>query len=81
MKLEKAVFKIYQDSQKNTSARASFLMKLQVEGLQLYLKRLQPNPFPMNIAQFLRKPISCSSCKWFYPQPGARYHKNYEWFA
>ena len=51
---EKKFLAISQNSQENTSARASFLIKLQASGLQLYLKkRLWRRCFPVNFAKFL----------------------------
>ena len=37
--VKKVLLKISQNSQENTCARASFLIKLQASGLQIYLKR------------------------------------------
>ena len=48
---------ILQISQKNTFARASFLIKLQVWGLQLYKKRDWHRCFPVNFVKFLRTPF------------------------
>ena len=36
---KKVLLEISQNSQKNTCARGSFLIKLQASGLQIYLKR------------------------------------------
>ena len=56
--LSKKVFlKISQNSQENTCARLSFLIKLQVLGLRpaaLLKKKLWYRRFPVNLAKFLR---------------------------
>ena len=56
--LSKKVFlKISQNSQENTCARLSFLIKLQVLGLRpaaLFKKKLWYRRFPVNLAKFLR---------------------------
>ena len=46
--------KISQNSQENTCARASFLIKLQASGLK---KRLWHRCFPVNFVKFLRAPF------------------------
>ena len=56
--LSKNVFlEISQNLQGNTYARASFLIKFQVLGLQLYQKRLWHRCFPVNFVKFLRIPF------------------------
>ena len=49
---KKMFLKIAQNSQEKTCARVYFLIKLQVSGLQLYLKRLLHKCFPVNFADF-----------------------------
>ena len=49
--LKKVFLKISQNSQEDTCARVSFLIKLQVKGLW-------HRYFPMNFAKFLRTPFS-----------------------
>ena len=67
--VKKMFFKISQNSQENTRTRVSFLIRLQVLGLRLYLKRdygglklylkkrLWHRYFPVNVAKFLRTPF------------------------
>ena len=67
--IKKVFLEILQDSQENTCARFSFLIKLQVSGLQLYQKR----------DNFIKKEIlaqvfSCEFCEiskniFFYRTP------------
>ena len=53
--VKKVFWKIWQNSQENTCARASCLIKLQVYGLQLCLKkRLWQRYFPVNFTKFFR---------------------------
>ena len=50
--------KISQNSQENTCAGVSFLIKLQASCLQRYLKRDSSHScFPVNFVKFLRKPF------------------------
>ena len=49
--MKKVFLKILQNSQENTCARVSFLIKLQLK------KRLWRRCFPVNIAKFLRTPL------------------------
>ena len=53
--LKKVFLKISQNSQENTCARISFLIKLQASTL--LKKRLWHSCFPVNIAKFLRPPF------------------------
>ena len=55
--VEKAFIDILQNSQENTCARVSFIIKLQALGLRpetLLKKRLWHGCFPVNFAKFLR---------------------------
>ena len=53
--VKKMFLKISQNSQENTCARVSFLIKIQALGLQLYQKeRLRRKCFPANFAKFSR---------------------------
>ena len=52
--LKRVFVEIWQNSQENTCARASFLIKLQA----LLKKRLRRTCFPVNFAKFLRTPLS-----------------------
>ena len=65
----KMVFlEISQNSQENTCARVSFLIKLQaVPGLRpatLLKKRLRHRCFPVNFAKFLRTPFLTEHLRW-----------------
>ena len=53
---EKVFLEISQDSQENTYARVSFLIKLQTTPATLLKKRLWHRCFPVNFAKFLRTP-------------------------
>ena len=56
---------ISQNPQKNTCARVSFLIKLQVWSLQLCLKkRLWHMCFPVNFAKFLTTPFLTEHFRW-----------------
>ena len=48
---------ILQNSQENTCARVSFLIKLQAQPATLLKKRLWRKCFPLNFAKFLRTPF------------------------
>ena len=48
------ILEISQDSQENTCARVSFLIKLQARPATLLKKRLWRRCFPVNFAKFLR---------------------------
>ena len=56
---KKLFLKILQNSQENTCARVSFLIKLPASGLQLYSKSDFGTGIclPVNFAKFLRKPF------------------------
>ena len=63
--IKKVFLEILQDSQENTCARFSFLLKLKASGLQLYQKRdnfikkeTLAQVFSLNFAKFLRTPFS-----------------------
>ena len=50
--------KILQNSQENTCAKVSFLIKLKVPNLQFYLKKTPAQVFfPVNFTRFLQVPI------------------------
>ena len=53
--VKKVFLKISDNSQENTRARVSFLIKLQASGL--LKKRLWHRCFPVNFAKFLRTPF------------------------
>ena len=58
--VKKMFLEISQNSQENTSAKVSFLTKLQALGLRratLLKKRLWHRCFPVNFAKFLRTPF------------------------
>ena len=56
--MKKVFLKISKNSQENTCAWASFLIKLHASALQFYLKkRLWHRCFPVNIGKFLRTPF------------------------
>ena len=55
---------ISQNSQENTCARFSFLIKLQVLPATSLKKRLWHRCFPVNFAKFLRKPILSEHFRW-----------------
>ena len=61
------VLVIWQNSQENTCARVSFLIKLQEPLATLLKKRLWHRCFPVNFAKFLRKPFSQSTSGWLFP--------------
>ena len=56
--VKKGVLSNSQNSQENTSARASLLIKLQAPPATLLKKRLWHRCFPVNVAKFLRTPFS-----------------------
>ena len=51
------LLEILENSQKNTCARVSFLIKLQAEPATLLKKRLWNRCFPVNFVKFLRTPF------------------------
>ena len=53
----KVFLKILQNSQENTCARVSFLIKLQAKACNLIKKRLQQRSFLVNFKKFLRTPF------------------------
>ena len=56
--IKNLLLKVSQNSQENTCIPASFLIKLQTWGLQLYQKnRLWHGCFPVNFVKFLRTTI------------------------
>ena len=60
--LEKMFLKISQNLQENTSARISFLIKVQVATLSK--KRLWQRFYPVNFVEFLRMPFFIVACSW-----------------
>ena len=63
--VKKVFLEISQNSQENTCARASFLIKLQAWDLQLYLKKkLWHRCFPVNFVKFLRTPWLKEHLRW-----------------
>ena len=61
---KKVVFRISQNSQENTHARDSFLIKLLVLSLQLYKKSLWHRSFRVILAKFLRTPFFTEHLRW-----------------
>ena len=57
MSCKKDILKNFVNSQENTRARVSFLIKLQLRPATLLKKRLWYTCFPMNFAKFLRTPF------------------------
>ena len=55
--VKKVFFEISQNSQENTCARVSFLIKLQAPPATLLKKRLWHSCFPVSFAKFLRTPF------------------------
>ena len=55
--VKKVLSKISQNSQENTCARVSFLIKLQPMPTTLLKKRLLYKCFPANFVKFLRRPF------------------------
>ena len=63
--VKKVFLLISQNSQENTCARVSFLIKLQTRGLQLYQKkRIWHSCFPVNFAKFLKTPFLREHLRW-----------------
>ena len=56
--LEMVFLEISQNSQENTYARVSFLIKLRPEACNFIKKRLWHRCFPVNFVKFLRTPFS-----------------------
>ena len=59
--VKKVFLEILQNSQENTCARVSFLIKLQATLLK---KRLWHRSFPVNFAKFRRTPIFTEQLRW-----------------
>ena len=55
---------ILQNSQENTCAGVSFLIKLQARPATLLKKRLWRRCFPVNFAKFLRTPFLTENLQW-----------------
>ena len=62
--VKKVFLEISQNSQENTCARVSFLIKWQASDLQLYLKRDSDTCFPVNFVILLRTPF-CTEHFWW----------------
>ena len=65
---KKGVLKIFAKSHKSTSARVSFLIKLQASDCNFIKKRLRHKCFLVNSAKFLRTPFlwnTSGGCFWF----------------
>ena len=61
---EKGVLRNFAKFKKNSSARVSFLMKLQTEACTLLKRRLWRTCFPVNFAKFLRTPFLTEHFRW-----------------
>ena len=61
--VKKVFLEIFQNSQENTCARVSFLIKLQA-CVTLLKKRLWHRCFPVNFAKFLRTPFFTEHLRW-----------------
>ena len=55
--MKKVSLEISQNSQENTFARVSFLIKLQAEAYNVIIKRLSHRCFPVTFAKFLKPPF------------------------
>ena len=65
--VKKVFLEISQNSQENTFARVSFLIKLHVWDLQLYSKkRLWHRWFPVNFKNFSRAPFLIEHLRWLF---------------
>ena len=62
--VKKVFLEISQNSQENTCARVSFLIKLQAWPATLLKKRLWHRCFPVNFAKFLRTPFFTEHLWW-----------------
>ena len=63
--IKKVLLKILQNSQENTCARASFLIKLQAEACNFIEKEtLAQVYFPVNFPKFLRTPFLTEHLRW-----------------
>ena len=61
---KKVFLEISQNSQENTCARVSFLIKLQAAPATLLKKKLWHRCFPVNLAKFLRTPFFTEHLWW-----------------
>ena len=61
---KKVFLEILQNSQENTSARVSFLIKLQASACNFIKKRLWHRCFPVNYAKFLTAPLLTEHLRW-----------------
>ena len=57
---------ILQNSQENTCARVSFLIKLKARPATLLKKRIWCGGFPVNFAKFLRTPFLTEDFRWLF---------------
>ena len=65
----KVFLEISQNSQENTGARVSFIIKMQVWPATLLRKRLWHRCLPVNFVKSLRTPYlqnACGGCFWFF---------------
>ena len=65
----KVFLEISQNSQENTCARVSFIIKMQVWPATLLKKRLWHRCLPVNFVKSLRTPYlqnTCGGCFWFF---------------
>ena len=62
--IKKVFLEILQNSRKSTSARVSFLIKLQADPATLLKKRLRHRCFPVNFAKFSRTPFLKEHLRW-----------------
>ena len=58
------VLEISQNTQENTCARVSFLIKLQAEVCNVIKKRLWHMCFPMNFSKFLKITFLTEDLRW-----------------
>ena len=58
------VLEISQNTQENTCARVSFLIKLQAEACNVIKKRLWHMCFPMNFSKFLKITFLTEDLRW-----------------
>ena len=66
--IEKVFLEILQNSQENTCAGVSFLIKLQARPATLLKKKLWHRCFPVNFAKFLRKSFFTEHLRWLLLQ-------------
>ena len=62
--IKKVFWKISQNSQEDTCARVSFLIKMQVKPATLLKKILWLRCFPVDFAKFLRTPFFIEHLRW-----------------